>query len=180
VTDTSRYGRFYWCVKVPKDLSKDGEIYLMADDVRVQDGALVFVQRGEKEAGVDRVNLLIPAHKWLAVYAASVLDGSAVAVEHWSGEVLRHVGDNPGNPQEERSTLNPKKKYRGITKTLRYQILKRDSFRCRSCGRDQGDGAKLEIDHTTPEALGGETTVENLQTLCRDCNRGKGVSSDGV
>src|SRR6266566_4394385 len=108
MTDTSRYGRFYWCVKVTKDLSKDGEIYLMADDVRVQGGALVFLQRDGKEKGIDRVNLLIPVHKWSAVYAASVLDGSAVAVEHWAGEVLRHVRDNPEDTESERATRNSK------------------------------------------------------------------------
>lgn len=37
-----------------------------------------------------------------------------------------------------------------------------------------------EIDHITPEALGGETLIENLQLLCRACNRSKGSKPAGV
>jgi hypothetical protein len=89
MSDSSKYGRFYWCAKVSKDVSTDGEIYVMADDVEIDEGALRFVQyREENETKTERVNLLIPPGKWLAVYAASVVDGSAVAVEHWAGEIL--------------------------------------------------------------------------------------------
>ena len=33
--------------------------------------------------------LALAAGKWTAYYAASCLDGSAVAVQHWAGEVER-------------------------------------------------------------------------------------------
>jgi 5-methylcytosine-specific restriction endonuclease McrA len=41
-----------------------------------------------------------------------------------------------------------------------------------------GDGLtpsniKLHIDHIKPYSLGGETTEDNLRTLCQDCNLGK-------
>jgi hypothetical protein len=36
----------------------------------------------------DHPVLVVPAGSWSGVYAASVLDGSAVAVEHWEGEVV--------------------------------------------------------------------------------------------
>jgi len=32
----------------------------------------------------------------------------------------------------------------------------------------------FEIDHIRPECKGGETSIENLQLLCRSCNRSKG------
>jgi hypothetical protein len=32
----------------------------------------------------------------------------------------------------------------------------------------------LEIDHIQPESRGGKATIENLQLLCRNCNRTKG------
>jgi hypothetical protein len=68
---------------VSKEVSTDGEIYVMADDVEIDEGALRFVQyRDENETKIERGNLLIPPGKWLAVYATSVVDGSAVAVEH--------------------------------------------------------------------------------------------------
>ena len=78
-----KYGQYYWCVKVTKGISESGEIYVHADNISTSDnGAIVF-------GGNTGPNLIIPSGKWLAVYAASVLDGSAVAVEHWKGEVVR-------------------------------------------------------------------------------------------
>lgn len=57
-----------------------------------------------------------------------------------------------------------------IPSELRWQVFRRDSFTCKGCGLQ----AHLEADHVIPESKGGPTTLENLQTLCRDCNRRKG------
>lgn len=174
--DSSKYGRFYWCAKVSKDVSTDGEIYVMADDVEIDEGALRFVQyREENETKIERVNLLIPPGKWLAVYAASVVDGSAVAVEHWAGEILDPF-DEGGSDKKDAGPPKSAKKGKGVSKTLRYRVLERDGFKCRSCGKSSNeDGVKLEADHVVAEALGGATALDNLQTLCQDCNRGKGA-----
>jgi hypothetical protein len=80
-------GAFYWCVKVPKTVSKDGDIYLQADEVRVDSaGALWLLRMGED--GSEKINLLLAAGSWQAIYAASVIDGHAVFVERWEGELL--------------------------------------------------------------------------------------------
>lgn len=78
----SDYGRFYWCVKT--ELSENGEIYIFAAEV-------IFTPIGGVNfLGVEgRVNLALAPGQWSAVYAASCFDGSAVAVEHWKGEVQR-------------------------------------------------------------------------------------------
>lgn len=68
--------------------------------------------------------------------------------------------------KQERSKLTP---------TLRYDIMKRDGFRCCLCGRSADNGIELEVDHIVPISKGGNTVYSNLQTLCRDCNRGKGT-----
>ena len=61
-----------------------------------------------------------------------------------------------------------------LTKSLRYDVMRRDRFRCRLCGRSsEEDGVKLEIDHIKPISKGGKTELNNLRTLCYDCNRGK-------
>ena len=60
-----------------------------------------------------------------------------------------------------------------MTPGLRIEILKRDGYRCRICGRSAQDGVKLEVDHIVPVSKGGKTVASNLQTLCWDCNRGK-------
>jgi 5-methylcytosine-specific restriction endonuclease McrA len=58
---------------------------------------------------------------------------------------------------------------------LRHRILKRDRFRCIHCGRSpaMNAGVVLHVDHIVPWCKGGETVMENLQTLCERCNRGK-------
>ena len=60
-----------------------------------------------------------------------------------------------------------------VTPSLRYDVLKRDGFRCCYCGRSQADGVKLHVDHIIPVAKGGRTELSNLQTLCAECNMGK-------
>lgn len=61
-----------------------------------------------------------------------------------------------------------------MTPKLRYQVLQRDGHRCAICGRSAEDGVTLEVDHIFPVSKGGKTELNNLRTLCRDCNRGKG------
>lgn len=60
-----------------------------------------------------------------------------------------------------------------ITDDMRYNVLRRDGFRCRICGATANDGVKLEVDHIIPVSKGGKSTYDNLQTLCERCNRGK-------
>lgn len=59
-----------------------------------------------------------------------------------------------------------------IPKTVRFEVFKRDSFTCQYCGAQAPD-AILEIDHITPVSAGGDNSLINLITSCRDCNRGK-------
>ena len=65
---------------------------------------------------------------------------------------------------------------RNINARLRFQVLKRDHFKCCSCGASpaKDPSVELHVDHIRPWAKGGETVVENLQTLCSQCNLGKG------
>ena len=56
---------------------------------------------------------------------------------------------------------------------LRYDILKRDNFRCQICGSTSSSGVLLHVDHIIPISKGGKTVSSNLQTLCERCNLGK-------
>ena len=67
-------------------------------------------------------------------------------------------------------------KRKPIKPSLRFEILKRDGYRCQMCGVTAKDGATLEIDHITPVSKGGGNDADNLQVLCRDCNAGKSDS----
>lgn len=57
-------------------------------------------------------------------------------------------------------------------KRLRFEILKRDGFKCRYCGIDAVAGP-LQVDHVIPVAEGGSTVAENLVAACSSCNGGK-------
>jgi hypothetical protein len=58
---------------------------------------------------------------------------------------------------------------------LRMQVMKRDNFKCVLCGSTPAtsSGTVLEIDHIIPWSKGGGTVLDNLQTLCSECNNGK-------
>lgn len=97
-------------------------------------------------------------------------------------ETLRQIWRHP--------TRAPKGR---ITKEMRLSVYRRDSFRCLRCGwappvADDYDGSYapsvplgsgkflyLVLDHRTPLAAGGMTTVDNLQSLCGVCNSQKGA-----
>ena len=61
---------------------------------------------------------------------------------------------------------------KSISKKLRFEVYKRDSFTCQYCGRKAPDVA-LNIDHIKPISKGGTDDILNLITSCFDCNNGK-------
>lgn len=65
-----------------------------------------------------------------------------------------------------------------LTASLRYRVLKHDHYRCVICGRSAKDGIKLHVDHIKPVSRGGKTELNNLRTLCSDCNLGKSNKYD--
>lgn len=60
-----------------------------------------------------------------------------------------------------------------MTNSLRYEVMRRDGFRCVLCGASAKDGARLHVDHIYPVSKGGKTVMNNLRTLCDRCNLGK-------
>lgn len=63
-----------------------------------------------------------------------------------------------------------------ISNKLRKRVYERDHCRCVTCGATD----HLSLDHIIPWSLGGEDTMENLQTMCRSCNSRKGNRVDVV
>lgn len=70
--------------------------------------------------------------------------------------------------------MDKKNKRKSISKKIRFEVFKRDSFTCQYCGKSAPD-ALLHIDHINPIAGGGEDDILNLVTSCQDCNLGKGA-----
>lgn len=66
---------------------------------------------------------------------------------------------------------------RPLSKGDKIKVFERDGFRCQWCGASKKNGAELTVDHIIPKAAGivngGTNDMNNLQTLCKDCNENK-------
>ena len=93
---------------------------------------------------------------------ATAFDGAMRRVLHEQ----RHGSAVPVVPASK-----PRRK-RELSETEKEQVKRRDGHQCLCCGA-KGKGIRLQIDHIIPYNLGGETSVENSQTLCSVCNRDK-------
>jgi 5-methylcytosine-specific restriction endonuclease McrA len=59
-----------------------------------------------------------------------------------------------------------------VRKKMKELVFMRDIHECKYCGSTEN----LEIDHIIPLAKGGTNELDNLQILCKKCNRKKGVN----
>jgi hypothetical protein len=85
--------------------------------------------------------------------------------------VPNHLGPvKIANKAEDRREVRP---------GLKFKVLMRDRFRCVACGRSPATHLDVELhaDHVISVYEGGKTVYENLQTLCKECNLGKGRTS---
>ena len=90
--------------------------------------------------------------------------------EYSSDRLLELIGEQE-RAKEYRAQRNDERSK--MTNSLRYDILRRDGFRCVLCGASASDGVKLHVDHIIPVSKGGRTVTSNLRTLCDRCNTGK-------
>ena len=67
--------------------------------------------------------------------------------------------------------------HRPIPGSIRYEVLKRASFRCELCGIP-ADEKNIEVDHIHPKSLGGKDDLSNYQALCYSCNAAKRNTDD--
>ena len=57
-------------------------------------------------------------------------------------------------------------------KGIRYEALKRASFRCEYCGATKIE-IQLHLDHIIPVSKGGTDELDNIRVLCGECNLNK-------
>ncbi len=106
--------------------------------------------------------------------------GSAkLAFTQQIGADLAVVSETPDTAQTASNPRQPKPRQedsRHIPLGIRYQVLRRDRFRCVACGRSPATDVAcvLHVDHVLAFARGGKTSIDNLQVLCESCNLGKG------
>ncbi|WP_242424784.1 HNH endonuclease [Frankia sp. EI5c] len=87
-----------------------------------------------------------------AEYATAVLSGTL--------RVAKRLVLAPG--QRDTRTIPP---------DVKAAVWQRDGAACTQCHATE----YLEFDHVIPHSLGGATSVNNLQLLCRRCNQEKGA-----
>jgi len=89
-------------------------------------------------------------------------------------EIIKELKINKNLNQEHKTK-------RDISIRLRYIIMKRDNFKCVAEWHPEGKprspaedpNVVLHVDHIKAWANDGETVLENLQTLCSECNWAK-------
>ena len=104
-------------------------------------------------------------------------------VEYINGEAVSSEEETffEENDTSNRATINyPELAFKHKTTRepnlrLRFMVMQRDNFKCCKCGASpaKDPSVELHIDHIVPWSKGGETVIENLQTLCSKCNLGK-------
>lgn len=67
--------------------------------------------------------------------------------------------------------------YAKVTRAMRYDVLRRDGFRCVKCGRGREDGVKLHVDHIKPVSRGGKSVMDNLQRSARTVIAGRATNT---
>jgi hypothetical protein len=77
-------------------------------------------------------------------------------------------------------SLSSKRTGSKVNWRLRAQVLIRDNCICQMCGASpaKNPDVLLHADHIKPWSKGGETVLENLRTLCLQCNIGKSDMHD--
>lgn len=85
-------------------------------------------------------------------------------------------GEELAAPEMSEINNSQRKTGRDPSLRLRFKVMHRDNFTCKQCGASPAkyQSVELHIDHIIPWSKGGDTTIENLQTLCLPCNLGKG------
>lgn len=153
----SRYGNYYWIVEVSKIIAADGWISCMGDTVEISNHGDLMIMNHSSEGEV-YPGLIIPQGQWISCYAASMITGDPIVVDHWINDKPYQKSNN-----QEREKLTP---------TIRYRVLSRDNYTCQSCGKSSKE-TTLHVDHIIPISKGGKTEISNLQVLCSECNQGK-------
>lgn len=86
-----------------------------------------------------------------------------------------HISSEVGIKDLETESTTRHKTSRTVNWRLRFLVMRRDDFKCKLCGASPAikRGTILHVDHIKAWTKGGETVMENLQTLCNQCNTGK-------
>lgn len=121
-----------------------------------------FLENVNVELDRDSLSDVAKIHDWQRVIRSLRSDDGWQIETTQNGYILK--SDTPIISEKKRDPINQK---------LRYAVLHRDNSTCQRCGKTVNDGIKLHVDHKIPVDMGGKTVIDNLWTLCNECNLGK-------
>lgn len=140
------------------------------DDTRFE-AILVEIENLPLRISREAANVLAAKAVAFGCSAAAIIEST---IAHWAEMELRCYAaatDKLSNPKPDDS-IGRSRERSAMTPSLRLAVLQRDGHACQSCGA-RAPEAKLHVDHKTAISNGGKTTMDNLQTLCKDCNLAK-------
>lgn len=131
---------------------------------------LCYVKAEGSTGKAKRLSPIVAAKRWgLGSESVEKIEQAAVshgALEASDGQwrIVKWAEYQQGDPTNAERQM----RYRD-RKFKRTQVFERDGYRCQECGSTDD----LVVDHIIPVSQGGDTCMDNLQTLCRKCNASK-------
>ena len=158
------------------DVVKRGAVTAQAQD-KTTDGlppVVVKAKHEPRERGPQEQNEQLQKSQSDALYSATVMKVGAGSRMSCKGAAACKVAP-PLSSSKPSKPSNPSKPSRYIPAAIRRQVMTRDNSCCSyqdsQTGKVCGSQYQLEIDHRTPFALGGPSTVENLRVRCFNHNK---------
>lgn len=90
-------------------------------------------------------------------------------------ELLHKICDAQLESGKKKSPVAQKAKKQSTAEIIR-QVWARDNYCCTNCGSIHA----VQEDHRIPRAVGGESTLENMRLLCRNCNQRAAIEFFGT
>jgi len=142
-------------IKLYTDMPRDRELRSLPLPARLLSVLLLCV-------AADRDNQIPNNSGWLSAEVNMTASAVQKALKELHEVGYIHDWNPTGDPAEGWGT-------RYIKPEIRTLILERDGAACVTCSSTES----LEIDHVIPVSKGGSSEADNLQVLCRSCNRRK-------
>ncbi len=144
--------------------------------------------------GTEQVEYLIERCVILFIIFQSFIDISLAEepqlkqyIQYYHEWIMVNIENNKYNnslSHENTNNLSEREIYRitankiKVMPGIRWQVFKRDNWRCVACGQRADNNVILHIDHILPRSKGGKDEISNFQTLCETCNTGKSNKDD--
>ena len=171
-TLTRRFGSWFKCIELA-DLSPSRSKTGISDEELFEELEKVWVKFGKQPSYAQMRDFSMFSIGTYEKRFGGWRNALSAFVNYINGNNIDEQDSND-TEQDSREELEHKTS-RTINLRLRFRVLQKDNFKCCACGASpaKDPSVELHIDHIILWSKGGETTIDNLQTLCSKCNLGK-------